>query len=89
MVQIPTFEYFDAYNVTTPTQAEHMFKFFDNDGRMLALRPDLTTSVARMAATKPAAGNCRFVFLTVEALSEMRKISVKHASVNSHKSELN
>ena len=46
MVQIPTFEYFDVYNVTTPTQAEHMFKFFDNDGRMLALRPDLTTSVA-------------------------------------------
>ncbi len=52
MVQTPTFEYFDVYNVTTPTQAEHMFKFFDTNGRMLALRPDLTTSVARMAATK-------------------------------------
>ena len=57
-----------------------------------ALRPDLTTSVARMgAATKPAAGRiASFVFLTVEALSEMRKIRVaRHASVNSHKSELN
>lgn len=52
MVQTPTFEYFDVYNVSTPTQAEHMFKFFDNNGRMLALRPDVTTSVARMAATK-------------------------------------
>lgn len=52
MVQTPTFEYFDVYNVSTPTQAEHMFKFFDTNGRMLALRPDVTTSVARMAATK-------------------------------------
>ncbi len=51
-VRTPTFEYFDVYNVTTPTQAEHMFKFFDTNGRMLALRPDITTSVARMIATK-------------------------------------
>lgn len=51
-VMTPTFEYFDVYNVTTPTQAEHMFKFFDTNGRMLALRPDITTSVARMVATK-------------------------------------
>ncbi len=51
-VRTPTFEYFDVYNVTTPTRAEHMFKFFDTNGRMLALRPDITTSVARMVATK-------------------------------------
>ena len=29
-----------------------MFKFFDNRGRILALRPDLTVPVARLAATK-------------------------------------
>lgn len=52
MIQTPTFEYFDVYNVATPTQSENMFKFFDTNGRMLALRPDITTSVARMAATK-------------------------------------
>lgn len=52
MVETPMFEYFDVYNVSTPTQAENMFKFFDTNGRMLALRPDVTTSVARMAATK-------------------------------------
>ncbi len=52
MVQPPTFEYYDVYDAAV-TSAENMFKFFDNDGRMLALRPDLTTSVARMAATKP------------------------------------
>ena len=54
-VRTPTFEYFDVYNVTTPMQAEHMFKFFDTNGRMLALRPDITTSVARMVATKAGA----------------------------------
>lgn len=53
MVQVPTFEYFDVYHTATPNKAESMFKFFDTDGRMLALRPEFTTSVARLAATKP------------------------------------
>lgn len=52
VVQPPMFEYYDVYDAAV-TKAENMFKFFDNNGRMLALRPDLTTSVARMAATKP------------------------------------
>lgn len=52
MVQTPTFEYFDVYQTATPNKAESMFKFFDVNGRMLALRPDFTTSIARLAATK-------------------------------------
>lgn len=52
VVQPPMFEYYDVYDAAV-TRAENMFKFFDNNGRMLALRPDLTTSVARIAATKP------------------------------------
>lgn len=52
MVQPPTFEYYDVYDIAATTKAENMFKFFDTNGRMLALRPDLTTSIARMAATK-------------------------------------
>lgn len=52
MVQTPMFEYYDVYSVSTPMQSEDMFKFFDTNGRTLALRPDVTTSVARMAATK-------------------------------------
>lgn len=52
MVQPPTFEYYDVYDAAV-TKPENMFKFFDVNGRMLALRPDLTTSVARIAATKP------------------------------------
>lgn len=52
VVQPPMFEYYDVYDAAV-TKAENMFKFFDNNGLMLALRPDLTTSVARIAATKP------------------------------------
>lgn len=52
MVQTPTFEYYDVYNAATPNKVESMFKFFDVNGRMLALRPDFTTSIARLAATK-------------------------------------
>src|SRR5918998_3185882 len=32
-------------------QAHRAFRFTDTDGRMLALRPDVTSSVARSAAT--------------------------------------
>jgi len=31
---------------------ETMFKFFDQQGRILVLRPDLTIPIARVAATK-------------------------------------
>lgn len=51
-VQTPTFEYYDVYDAAATTAAENMFKFFDDNGRMLALRPDITTSVARLVATK-------------------------------------
>src|SRR5262247_4119249 len=32
-------------------EAQRSFRFTDNDGRMLSLRPDVTSSVARIAAT--------------------------------------
>ncbi len=80
MVQTPTFEYFDVYNVSTPTQAEHMFKFFDTNGRMLALRPDVTTSVARIAATKSSDNDlpirisyCGSAFKNEENFSQARQ----------------
>jgi ATP phosphoribosyltransferase regulatory subunit len=52
-VETPSFEYYDCYaGVGGQISQEHMFKFFDEQGRILALRPDFTTSIARMAATK-------------------------------------
>ena len=52
-VETPTFEYYDCYaGLGGQISQEHMFKFFDEQGRILALRPDFTTSIARMASTK-------------------------------------
>lgn len=52
-VQTPTFEYYDCYaGAGGQLSQEHMFKFFDEQGRILVLRPDFTTSIARMASTK-------------------------------------
>ncbi len=54
-VETPSFEYYDCYiGEGGQISQENMFKFFDEQGRILALRPDFTTSIARMAATKAA-----------------------------------
>ena len=52
MVQTPTFEFSYIYDAAATLPTEQIFKFFDSDGQTLALRPDITTSIARMAATK-------------------------------------
>lgn len=51
-IQTPTFEYFDVFRKeigTTPSN--ELYKFFDREGHTLVLRPDLTPSIARAAAT--------------------------------------
>lgn len=51
-IQTPTFEYFDVFRKeigTTPSK--ELYKFFDREGNTLVLRPDITPSVARAAAT--------------------------------------
>ncbi len=54
-VETPAFEYYDCYiGEGGMISQEALFKFFDEQGRILALRPDFTTSIARMAATKTA-----------------------------------
>lgn len=57
-VETPSFEYYDCYvGGSGQISQETLFKFFDERGRILALRPDFTTSIARMAATKTASKN--------------------------------
>ncbi len=54
-VETPSFEYYDCYSGERgQITQETLYKFFDEQGRILALRPDFTTSIARMAATKAA-----------------------------------
>jgi ATP phosphoribosyltransferase regulatory subunit len=48
----PTFEYEEVFiRAGGPEVAEHLIRFTDRDGRILALRYDFTASVARVAAT--------------------------------------
>lgn len=51
-IQTPTFEYFDVFRKEIgSTSAREMYKFFDREGNILALRPDITPSIARAVAT--------------------------------------
>lgn len=51
-VQTPTFEYYDIYQYERGTKdGKNLFKFFNREGEILALRPDVTPSVARYTAT--------------------------------------
>ena len=51
-IQTPTFEYFDVFRKEIGTvPSNELYKFFDKDGNTLALRPDITPSIARAAAT--------------------------------------
>lgn len=50
-VLTPSFEYFHTLN-SRGSQEDQILKFLDHDGRLLALRPDMTTPIARMAAAR-------------------------------------
>ncbi len=50
-IETPTFEFFDIFSQeigTTPSK--DLYKFFDREGNTLALRPDMTPSIARCVA---------------------------------------
>lgn len=48
----PSVDYYDLFEQGMGRgEAQRGFRFTDNDGRLLSLRPDVTSSVARMAAT--------------------------------------
>ena len=53
LIQTPSFEFYEvlAQQAGDLIQKE-MFKFFDSDGELLALKPDMTTPIARMACQK-------------------------------------
>lgn len=51
-VLTPTFEYYDALVMGGLDQDDNLYKFLDRQGKLLALRPDMTTPIARMVATR-------------------------------------
>lgn len=51
-IQTPTFEFFDVFRKEIGTiSSKELYKFFDREGNTLVLRPDITPSIARAAAT--------------------------------------
>src|SRR5260370_38813079 len=55
-VTTPTVDYYSLFeHGMGRSQAHHAFRFSDTDGRMLAIRPDVTSLIARAAATLFAA----------------------------------
>lgn len=49
----PTLEFYDVFNIENTTlPQEKMYKLFDNQGRILVLKPDMTIPIARIVATK-------------------------------------
>lgn len=49
----PSFEFYDVFAAQTNSlPQEMMYKFFDSKGRIIVMRPDNTTPIARLTATK-------------------------------------
>ena len=48
----PTFEFYDVLSAGTEGLQAKMYKFFNRNGEILALRPEMTASIARLVATE-------------------------------------
>ncbi|HET7559110.1 MAG TPA: ATP phosphoribosyltransferase regulatory subunit, partial [Limnochordia bacterium] len=51
-VATPTFEYADVVALGAGVDDGRLFRLFDREGNTLALRPEMTTAIARLAATR-------------------------------------
>ena len=60
-------EYYDVFlDSGTPLEPETMLKLTDRAGRILVLRPDVTTPIARIAATKLSSLNAPYRLFYVQ-----------------------
>jgi ATP phosphoribosyltransferase regulatory subunit len=50
-IATPTIDYYALFELGMRPEAQRAFRFTDGDGRLLALRPDVTSGIARGAAT--------------------------------------
>lgn len=52
-IDTPTFELYSTLSKALPEDLKNnSFRFFDHDGKQMIMRPDITTSVARVVATR-------------------------------------
>lgn len=61
----PTFEYSENFSNTSGLifDENNLYRFFDKKGNILALRPDVTTQIARIAATKYSDYPVKFCYI--------------------------
>ncbi|MDR1775717.1 MAG: ATP phosphoribosyltransferase [Actinomycetes bacterium] len=52
LIETPSIEYFDALDAAGSAHRDDAFRFVDVDGRLLALRTDVTIPLARVVATR-------------------------------------
>lgn len=50
-IQTPTFEYLEVFGDDMSIPTDEAIKFIDSSGKVLALRPDMTTSISRAVAS--------------------------------------
>lgn len=65
----PAIEYYDVFETGSTLSQEQMYKLTDPDGRLLILRADNTTPIARVAATRLSGMNKLFYHQKVYRLS--------------------
>ncbi|MBU9674177.1 ATP phosphoribosyltransferase regulatory subunit [Planococcus sp. CP5-4] len=52
LLQTPTLEYYETIGKISAISDDALFKLLDNQGKTLVLRPDMTSPIARVAASK-------------------------------------
>ncbi|MBE6610698.1 MAG: ATP phosphoribosyltransferase regulatory subunit [Ruminococcaceae bacterium] len=68
-IMTPVIEYYDVFETGSTMGQEQMYKLTDPDGRLLVLRADNTTPIARVAATRLGGVNKLFYHQKVYRLS--------------------
>lgn len=74
----PAFEYLDVFDKENGIQSEQMYKLTDHNGRLMVLRPDSTTPIARVVATRlKSEKNPIRLFYNQSVFSTAKKMSGK------------
>lgn len=97
-VRTPLIEFYDVFCVQNrPIDEEKMYKFFDHQGRILVLRPDMTIPLARVIGTRGMKGPLKLtyagnIFRTHESLSgkydEVTQVGIEIIGVHNIRAEV-
>ncbi len=81
-IETPTFEYMDVFSLQNSHAATDMYKFSDDEGRLMVLRPESSAPIARVAGT-----TLRNSDLPIK-VSYNQNVFKKRVSLGGHRHEL-